>query len=482
MGGVIDGRLHLKHADVAGTEWSADSLIELMDDAGIAQAVVFAMATTTQRSIQLAERALLRYPDRLLPFAYALPSYERPVLDDIESAITERGFHGIVMHAAECGLAENVIRPVFELASYYDVPCMIDFVGNFCVAERIAHGFHDVKFIISHMGQYLCTNPGTVDRFIHLAQAHPNVYLDLSAVVDDTMIVDAAERIGSDRLIFGTDGPFAEPDTLSFAQRAIDRILGLELSNNEKSDIFGGTIAELLHIDEAEPQPATAELETALPPEIVTEDLEPRMAAHRHVEKKDIVAGLRDVGIREGDIVFVHSSLSAFGYVVGGAAAVIDALIEATGPEGTVVMPTFTWTHFHDKNHVVFDVSNTPCESGRIPEVFRNRPEVLRSWHVCHSVAARGMNAEDAMGEGVSSFGAGSSFHQLYELNSWNLLLGVGFESCSALHMAEEFMKVPYRWHRDFSGSTVILRDGTRVPATSIEFLRYEGYENDSKP
>ena len=55
------------------------------------------------------------------------------------------------------------------------------------------------------------------------------------------------------------------------------------------------------------------------------------------VTKTDIVRGLRDVGIREGDIVGVHSSLSKFGYVEGGADAVIDALLEAVGSSGSVV-------------------------------------------------------------------------------------------------------------------------------------------------
>lgn len=205
------------------------------------------------------------------------------------------------------------------------------------------------------------------------------------------------------------------------------------------------------------------------------------MEGKPHVTKEDIKRGLRSVGLGEGDVVFVHSSLSSFGYVVGGADTVIDALLEVVSRSGTVVMPTFTWSLFHDKEEVLFDVARTPVKSevGIIPEVFRNRKEAIRSCHICHSVAAIGPHAEDVMGEGIRSFGEGSTFHQLYKLDSWYLLLGVGFSVCTALHMVEEFMQVPYRYYRDFKRSKVILPDGRVVPSKSVEFLRKKGYYND---
>ena len=53
------------------------------------------------------------------------------------------------------------------------------------------------------------------------------------------------------------------------------------------------------------------------------------------VTKEDIKKGLNAVGLKEGDVVFVHSSLSAFGYVIGGADTIIDALLETVGNSGT---------------------------------------------------------------------------------------------------------------------------------------------------
>jgi len=201
------------------------------------------------------------------------------------------------------------------------------------------------------------------------------------------------------------------------------------------------------------------------------------------VTKQYIHKGLTQVGLGGGEVVLVHSSLSAFGHVEGGADTVIDALLETVGPTGTVVMPTFTWGPFHAAENVVLDLANTPVkhEVGIIPETFRKRPAAKRSAHICHSVAAIGPHRDDVMGEGVSSFGKGSTFHQLYKLNAWYLFLGATFGSCTGLHAVEEYMQVPYRRHRDFKGSKVILADGTEIPSQSVEYLSLpdSGYRND---
>ena len=209
-------------------------------------------------------------------------------------------------------------------------------------------------------------------------------------------------------------------------------------------------------------------------------NLENRKRTRVRVSRTDIKEGLRKVGLRDGEVSLVHSSLSSFGYVEGGPDAVIDALLEAVGPDGSIAMPAFTWDP-HDKQSGVFDVANAKIDRsiGIIPEAFRRRKGTLRSEHICHSICAAGPHAEYLMGEGTTPFGAGSSFDRLYQLDSWNLFLGVGSLVCTALHMVEEHLKVPYRAYRDFRGFTTIQRDGTHKTCQSLEFLRKEGYEND---
>ena len=143
---------------------------------------------------------------------------------------------------------------------------------------------------------------------------------------------------------------------------------------------------------------------------------------------------------------------------------------------GMTTVPSDT---YHDAHGVAFDVGQTPSETGRISETFRRRPNALRSTHICHSVTAVGPMASHLLGDGVHSFGIGSTFDRLYMADAWIVLLGVDFSVCTALHMVERFADVPYRHYRDYAGSSVILADGRSVPSRSLEYLREPGYGND---
>lgn len=198
-----------------------------------------------------------------------------------------------------------------------------------------------------------------------------------------------------------------------------------------------------------------------------------------NVTSEGIFEGLRKLGVAAGETIFVHSSLRAFGHVEGGAEAVVEALLSSVDPDGHVVMPTFTWDAFHAAHGVVFDPSSTPSETGRITEVFRRRSGVLRSLHLCHSVAACGPRATDFVADAPSVHGEGGTFEALLRANAWNLFLGVGFTSCTALHTVEERARVPYRAFRDFLDCSVREPDGALRPSRSVEFLRLPGYRND---
>jgi len=62
------------------------------------------------------------------------------------------------------------------------------------------------------------------------------------------------------------------------------------------------------------------------------------------IDQQQIIEALRAIGIERGAVIVVHSALSQLGYVQGGAEGLIDALLEAVGPEGTVLMPSFPMT------------------------------------------------------------------------------------------------------------------------------------------
>lgn len=158
------------------------------------------------------------------------------------------------------------------------------------------------------------------------------------------------------------------------------------------------------------------------------------------VKKEDIKKGLREIGLKDGDTVIVHSSLSCFGEVEGGADTVVDAILEVIGDSGTLVVPTFNF------DPGVFDPKETPSIVGAITEAVRKRPNSTRSLHPTHSVTAIGALA-DVITEGhekTHPFGRGSALFKLLQANGKILQLGVSHTTNSMIHVAEEIANVPY--------------------------------------
>jgi aminoglycoside 3-N-acetyltransferase len=163
----------------------------------------------------------------------------------------------------------------------------------------------------------------------------------------------------------------------------------------------------------------------------------------RHVSDltaRDIQEGLQRLGIRAGETLVVHSSLSRFGQVAGGAEAVAQALIDAVSPGGSVFVPTFNY------GQLPYDILTTPSLAGAISEALRKRPDARRSAHPTHPWAGVGPIAEEVLAghTGPSPFGPGSPIWKLWERNALLVLLGVDHRANSMIHVAEERLQLAY--------------------------------------
>lgn len=114
------------------------------------------------------------------------------------------------------------------------------------------------------------------------------------------------------------------------------------------------------------------------------------------VSKDRIIRDLRRIGVEEGDHVAVALSLKSIGYVAGGPEAFIDALLDAVGPNGTIMMNAHTemFPVSDIPSDYIFDYRSTPTWTGLVPETFRKRRDSIRSEHPRFSVSAIGKLAE----------------------------------------------------------------------------------------
>jgi aminoglycoside 3-N-acetyltransferase len=188
-----------------------------------------------------------------------------------------------------------------------------------------------------------------------------------------------------------------------------------------------------------------------------------RSVCHKPMSRAKLTSGLRVLGVRPGAILLVHSSLSSLGYVPGGAESVISALIDAVGPEGTVVMPTHSWAQM-EAGCRSFDVRRTGVCVGAIAESFRSRPGVVRSLHPTHSVAAIGrlanrLTADHELSE--TPCGPGSPYVEILERDGQILFLGTGLDSNTAYHAVEAVVCVPYLMSQTGDRFTVTAANGT---------------------
>lgn len=155
-----------------------------------------------------------------------------------------------------------------------------------------------------------------------------------------------------------------------------------------------------------------------------------------------VVQQLFSLGVGPGGVVLVHTAFSKVQPIEGGPAGLIESLLDALGPEGTLVMPSMS----DDDDHP-FDPSTTPCLGlGIVADTFWRMPDVLRSNNP-HAFAAVGSQAAAITRDHPLDVphGLNSPVGRVYELGGQVLLLGVGHSEDTTIHLAESLAGVRYR-------------------------------------
>lgn len=200
------------------------------------------------------------------------------------------------------------------------------------------------------------------------------------------------------------------------------------------------------------------------------------------VTKDDFRATLDALGITVGDVVMVHSRLFSLGRIPAGLTKeaftdnFIDTLLDAVGPTGTLIFPTFTLAVCKSG---FFDVDKTAGEMGALSERARQRQDSIRTNHPIFSVAVMGARIPTFMSASVTScFGEDTVFDRLHNMNATGAdkgkvkFLTIGIETppeaVTYIHAIEEKMKVPYRYHKMFPCR---VQAGDEKVALDVEFF-----------
>lgn len=185
------------------------------------------------------------------------------------------------------------------------------------------------------------------------------------------------------------------------------------------------------------------------------------------VEANELLKELRELNVESGDLLCVHSSYKSIGAVKGGADTVIKSLLDAVGGSGTLLFPAFTFYLLNEENPV-FNVAESPSCVGYLSEYFRRNYATGRSIHLSHSYSACGRYADELLTHdlGITPCGIESPLGKLMQMGGKILMIGCGYNTLTAAHVAEEIMKTPYVRFKDNPGARYC-KDGVLYPLPS---------------
>ncbi len=193
--------------------------------------------------------------------------------------------------------------------------------------------------------------------------------------------------------------------------------------------------------------------------------------------------------IKQGDVIFVHTSFSYIDPVDFEPEDVIELLKEIVGSDGTVAMPSFVNPKRKNYREEIFNVKKTMGSSGLINELFRMSPGTVRSPHPVRSVVAWGKHAEYLTCEhhkSTYSFDEDSPFYKLVLLKAKIFGIGTDFRHFSFIHTVEDMnLELFPPLYTDTYPKTIILKDKTQITgeyAHSLNKLtQYNSFENIRK-
>jgi aminoglycoside 3-N-acetyltransferase len=192
--------------------------------------------------------------------------------------------------------------------------------------------------------------------------------------------------------------------------------------------------------------------------------------------KEKIVADLRALGVKQGDVILVHTSIKGLNTPDIKVNDIIEALFETVGEQGTLLVPALSYATVTDEKPV-FDYKQTPTCIGVLPEVFRTQYATHRSIHPTHSVCAAGRMAHSLTSAhklDTTPVGERSPFRLLPKVEGKILMLGCGLKPNTFMHGVEEVAYASYCLRKQ--PVTYTITDPTGTYRKAYQPHNFDGY------
>jgi predicted TIM-barrel fold metal-dependent hydrolase len=241
---IIDMHMHIEEVASLGWKMSAEDCIRAMDEAGVDRAAVMTLTDLpglNPRGLELIAEACNSHADRLFGFIRLNPAHLQLSHEVLERAITQLGFKGLKLHPVStlqhpgAPATIELIQHAGELGVPTLFHCGDEPLSTPLSIAQAAAACPDARIILGHMGGYF-----HVDEALDVAEQFPNIILETSAMPYPEKIRTAVERIGAERVVFGSDGPVSSPALER--QKVVIAALGEEAA----ALVMGGNAAALL--------------------------------------------------------------------------------------------------------------------------------------------------------------------------------------------------------------------------------------------
>ncbi len=221
-----------------GENYKFESLLELMDEAGVDKAMICSQLETVDNDYIF--ECTQKYPDRTLGFAVINP-WDIDGEEQLEKCFKDYGFYGLKLNAIRFGYSadrHSVLDPYFEICKKYNKIVVVHGMSDmFSIPDKwaeMARTFPEVPVVYFHIGV-----PWMYDRAIELACTIDNFYLSTCAAYVP-VIKKAYELAGPKKVLFSSDAPFGD------IKQEISKVKFVTKSKEHQEMMLGQNACELM--------------------------------------------------------------------------------------------------------------------------------------------------------------------------------------------------------------------------------------------